>query len=260
MPGMMDTVLNLGLNDETVAGLAKLSGDRRFAFDSYRRFIQMYSNVVLGLEHHAFEEILDDHKDRLDITVDTDLTAENWEEVVKDYKKAVRQELGKDFPQDPKAQLWGAVGAVFASWMNDRAKFYRRMHDIPESWGTAVNVQSMVFGNMGETSATGVAFTRKPVDRRQPALRRVPDQRPGRGRGGRHPNAPEPHQGRARGDGRKGALHGMRRCRRCSPSSGPWSGGWKSTTATCRTSSSPWSRASSTCCRPAAANAPPRPR
>jgi pyruvate,orthophosphate dikinase len=162
MPGMMDTVLNLGLNDETVAGLAKLSGDRRFAFDSYRRFIQMYSNVVLGLEHHAFEEILDDHKDRLDVTVDTDLTAENWEEVVKDYKKAVRQELGKDFPQDPKAQLWGAVGAVFASWMNDRAKFYRRMHDIPESWGTAVNVQSMVFGNMGETSATGVAFTRNP--------------------------------------------------------------------------------------------------
>jgi len=162
MPGMMDTVLNLGLNDETVAGLARLSGDRRFAFDSYRRFIQMYSNVVLGLEHHAFEEILDDHKDRLDITIDTDLTAENWEEVVKDYKKVVRQELGKDFPQDPKAQLWGAVGAVFASWMNDRAKFYRRMHDIPESWGTAVNVQSMVFGNMGETSATGVAFTRNP--------------------------------------------------------------------------------------------------
>ena len=159
---MMDTVLNLGLNDETVAGLAKLSGDRRFAFDSYRRFIQMYSNVVLGLEHHAFEEILDDHKDRLDVAVDTELTAENWEEVVRDYKKAVRQELGKDFPQDPKAQLWGAVGAVFASWMNDRAKFYRRMHDIPESWGTAVNVQSMVFGNMGETSATGVAFTRNP--------------------------------------------------------------------------------------------------
>jgi pyruvate,orthophosphate dikinase len=162
MPGMMDTVLNLGLNDQTVEGLAKLSGDRRFAFDSYRRFIQMYSNVVLGLEHHAFEEILDDHKDRLDVTIDTDLTAENWEEVVRDYKKVVRQDLGKDFPQDPKAQLWGAVGAVFASWMNDRAKFYRRMHDIPESWGTAVNIQSMVFGNMGDTSATGVAFTRNP--------------------------------------------------------------------------------------------------
>jgi len=162
MPGMMDTVLNLGLNDETVEGLARLSGDRRFAFDSYRRFIQMYSNVVLGLEHHAFEEILDDHKDRLDVTVDTALKAEDWEAVVKDYKAAVRTGLGVDFPQDPKAQLWGAVGAVFASWMNDRAKFYRRMHDIPESWGTAVNIQSMVFGNMGETSATGVAFTRNP--------------------------------------------------------------------------------------------------
>jgi pyruvate,orthophosphate dikinase len=162
MPGMMDTVLNLGLNDETVDGLAKLSGDRRFAFDSYRRFIQMYSNVVLNLDHHMFEDILDDHKDRLDVHVDTGLTAENWEAVVADYKAAVQAELGQPFPQDANDQLWGAIGAVFASWMNDRAKFYRRMHDIPESWGTAVNVQSMVFGNMGETSATGVAFTRNP--------------------------------------------------------------------------------------------------
>jgi pyruvate,orthophosphate dikinase len=162
MPGMMDTVLNLGLNDQTVEGLAKLSGDRRFAFDSYRRFIQMYSNVVLGLDHHNFEEILDDHKDRLGLDVDTSLSAEDWEQVVSDYKKAVERELGKPFPQDPDAQLWGAIGAVFESWMNDRAKFYRRMHDIPESWGTAVNVQSMVFGNMGDTSATGVAFTRNP--------------------------------------------------------------------------------------------------
>ena len=162
MPGMMDTVLNLGLNDQTVEGLAKLSGDRRFAFDSYRRFIQMYSNVVLDLDHHMFEEILDEHKERLDVTVDTGLTAEDWEKVVADYKKAVASELGSEFPQDPQQQLWGAVGAVFASWMNDRAKFYRRMHDIPESWGTAVNIQSMVFGNMGETSATGVAFTRNP--------------------------------------------------------------------------------------------------
>ncbi|UTP38055.1 pyruvate, phosphate dikinase [Phenylobacterium sp. LH3H17] len=162
MPGMMDTVLNLGLNDETVAGLAKLSGDKRFAFDSYRRFIQMYSNVVLDLDHHMFEEILDEHKERLDVTVDTALTADDWEKVVADYKAAVEQERGEPFPQDPHAQLWGAVGAVFASWMNDRAKFYRRMHDIPESWGTAVNVQSMVFGNMGDSSATGVAFTRNP--------------------------------------------------------------------------------------------------
>jgi pyruvate,orthophosphate dikinase len=162
MPGMMDTVLNLGLNDQTVEGLAKLSGDRRFAFDSYRRFIQMYSNVVLGLDHHMFEEILDDLKDTLDAQVDTDLTADDWEAVVGDYKAAVQRENGKPFPQDAREQLWGAVGAVFASWMSDRAKFSRRMHDIPESWGTAVNIQSMVFGNMGGTSATGVAFTRNP--------------------------------------------------------------------------------------------------
>ena len=162
MPGMMDTVLNLGLNDQTVEGLASLSGDRRFAFDSYRRFIQMYSNVVLGIEHNVFEEILDDHKDRLDVHVDTGLTAEDWERIVADYKIAVEDALGRAFPQDAEQQLWGAVSAVFDSWMNDRAKFYRRMHDIPESWGTAVNIQSMVFGNMGDTSATGVAFTRNP--------------------------------------------------------------------------------------------------
>ena len=161
MPGMMDTVLNLGLNDGTVEGLAALS-DRRFALDSYRRFIQMYSNVVLDIDHHLFEEILDEHKERLDASVDTDLSADDWQGVVADYKALVMRTLGKPFPQDPNDQLWGAVAAVFASWMNDRAKFYRRMHDIPESWGTAVNVQSMVFGNMGETSATGVAFTRNP--------------------------------------------------------------------------------------------------
>jgi pyruvate,orthophosphate dikinase len=162
MPGMMDTVLNLGLNDVTVEGLAAQAADRRFAFDSYRRFIQMYSNVVLGLDHHMFEEILDDRKDALNASVDTDLSAEDWIHVVAEYKQAVRRETGADFPQDPSDQLWGAIGAVFASWMNDRARFYRKMHDIPEAWGTAVNVQSMVFGNMGETSATGVAFTRNP--------------------------------------------------------------------------------------------------
>ncbi|MDO1558416.1 pyruvate, phosphate dikinase [Brevundimonas sp. 2R-24] len=162
MPGMMDTVLNLGLNDQTVEGLASLSGDRRFAFDSYRRFIQMYSNVVLGLSHDLFEEILDDHKERLGVELDTELEAGDWERVVAAFKQAVEQAQGEPFPQEAEAQLWGAIGAVFASWMNERAKFYRRMHDIPESWGTAVNVQSMVFGNMGETSATGVAFTRNP--------------------------------------------------------------------------------------------------
>ncbi|WP_226637691.1 pyruvate, phosphate dikinase [Brevundimonas poindexterae] len=162
MPGMMDTVLNLGLNDQTVEGLAALSGDRRFALDSYRRFITMYSNVVLGLSHDDFEEVLDDHKDRLGVTIDTDLDADHWQAVIADYLAVVEDRLGQPFPQDPHDQLWGAIGAVFDSWMNDRAKFYRRMHDIPESWGTAVNIQSMVFGNMGQTSATGVAFTRNP--------------------------------------------------------------------------------------------------
>ncbi|HVY86578.1 MAG TPA: pyruvate, phosphate dikinase [Caulobacterales bacterium] len=162
MPGMMDTVLNLGLNDETVEGLAKLSGDRRFAFDSYRRFIQMYSDVVLELDHSVFEEILGAHKDEQSYRLDTEMTAEDWEEVVRQYKRAVERQLGKPFPADPKEQLWGAIGAVFSSWMNERAKVYRRLHSIPESWGTAVNVQAMVFGNMGETSATGVAFTRDP--------------------------------------------------------------------------------------------------
>ena len=163
MPGMMDTVLNLGLNDATVEGLATMASDRRFAFDSYRRFIQMYSNVVLGLDHHMFEEILDDQKDALGVASDTELTADDWREVVEAYKRAVAQETGAAFPEEPYAQLWGAIAAVFDSWMNDRAKFYRRMHGIPEGWGTAVSVQSMVFGNMGETSATGVAFTRDPA-------------------------------------------------------------------------------------------------
>jgi pyruvate,orthophosphate dikinase len=162
MPGMMDTVLNLGLNDETVAALAKKSGDLRFAYDSYRRFITMYSDVVLGVGHHHFEEILDDHKDRSGYTLDTDLTADDWVELVGRYKERLEEEHGSPFPQDPHDQLWGAIGAVFGSWMNQRAITYRRLHNIPESWGTAVNVQAMVFGNMGDTSATGVAFTRNP--------------------------------------------------------------------------------------------------
>ncbi len=162
MPGMMDTVLNLGLNDKTVEALAALSGDRRFAYDSYRRFITMYSDVVLGFEHHHFEDILDTFKDSKGYSLDTDLDGDDWIEVVGKYKAAVARENGKDFPQDPHEQLWGAIGAVFSSWMNARAATYRKLHDIPESWGTAVNVQAMVFGNMGETSATGVAFTRNP--------------------------------------------------------------------------------------------------
>ena len=162
MPGMMDTVLNLGLNDETVAGLAELSGDKRFALDSYRRFITMYSDVVLGVHHHIFEDILERHKDDQGYMLDTEMGAEDWTVVIEGFKDAVKRALGKEFPQDPREQLQGAIDAVFGSWMNERAIVYRRLNDIPAAWGTAVNVQAMVFGNMGETSATGVAFTRDP--------------------------------------------------------------------------------------------------
>jgi pyruvate,orthophosphate dikinase len=162
MPGMMDTVLNLGLNDTTVAGLAIASGDPRFAWDSYRRFIQMYGSVVLGVDHHRFEEIIETAKLDADVIEDTALTPEDWQQVVEEYKKMVAEETGAPFPQDPNAQLWGAIGAVFGSWMNPRANTYRRLHDIPASWGTAVNVQAMVFGNMGDDCATGVCFTRDP--------------------------------------------------------------------------------------------------
>jgi pyruvate, orthophosphate dikinase len=162
MPGMMDTVLNLGLNDETVEGLGHNAQDARFAWDSYRRFIQMYSDVVLGLDHEIFEEILDDEKARFGHEFDTDLTAAEWQHVTKIYKQMIEDELGEPFPQDPQVQLWGAIGAVFSSWMNARAVTYRQLHNIPGHWGTAVNVQAMVFGNLGSTSATGVAFTRNP--------------------------------------------------------------------------------------------------
>ncbi|EKF19847.1 pyruvate, phosphate dikinase [Nitratireductor pacificus] len=162
MPGMMDTVLNLGLNDKTVEAVAAEAGDARFAYDSYRRFIQMYCNVVLGLDHDVFEEILEEEKARLGYEVDTEFTAGDWQNVIALYQSKIEAELGAPFPQDPFEQLWGAVGAVFSSWMNHRAVTYRRLHDIPESWGTAVNVQAMVFGNRGEDSATGVAFTRNP--------------------------------------------------------------------------------------------------
>lgn len=162
MPGMMDTVLNLGLNDITVEALAKRSGDARFAYDSYRRFIQMYSNVVVGVEHHIFEGILEYYKENKGIILDTELSSEDWKSLVRAFKETFEKIQGKPFPQDPREQLWGAIGAVFESWMNSRAVSYRRLHDIPASYGTAVTVQAMVFGNMGETSATGVAFTRNP--------------------------------------------------------------------------------------------------
>ncbi len=162
MPGMMDTVLNLGLNDASVETLAKTSNDARFAYDSYRRFIQMYSNVVLDVDVHNFEDILEHYKDGKGYALDTDLSADDWRTIIDDYKAKVIEETGKPFPQAPRDQLWGAIGAVFSSWMNQRAITYRRLNSIPAEWGTAVNVQAMVFGNMGETSATGVAFTRNP--------------------------------------------------------------------------------------------------
>ena len=162
MPGMMDTVLNLGLNDETVEGLARKSGDRRFAYDSYRRFISMYSDVVLGVDHHEFEDILGNHKDENNHSLDTAISAEEWLGLIARYKALVEAHTGKPFPQDVHAQLWGAVGAVFRSWNSARAVTYRKLNAIPEDWGTAVNIQAMVFGNMGNTSATGVAFTRNP--------------------------------------------------------------------------------------------------
>ena len=162
MPGMMDTILNLGLNDRTVQGLASNSNDERFAYDSYRRFIQMYGDVVLGVDHSVFEDILDNYKNLNGYAYDTELNAAEWRKVIVEYKAAIEQASGQPFPQDTNAQLWGAIGAVFGSWQNTRAVTYRRLHAIPEDWGTAVNVQAMVFGNMGNTSATGVAFTRNP--------------------------------------------------------------------------------------------------
>ncbi|MFM5923404.1 MAG: pyruvate, phosphate dikinase, partial [Novosphingobium sp.] len=163
MPGMMDTVLNLGLNTGTVQGLAASSGDERFAWDSYRRFIQMYSDVVLGIDHHLFEDALEIAKEDAGYYADVEMQAEDWQRIVKEYEGIVAAELGRPFPQDPSEQLWGAIRAVFDSWDSDRAKVYRRLNDIPGDWGTAVNVQAMVFGNMGDTSATGVAFTRDPA-------------------------------------------------------------------------------------------------
>jgi pyruvate,orthophosphate dikinase len=162
MPGMMDTVLNLGLNDKTVEAVARLSGDRRFAYDSYRRFIHMYSAVVLGIEHHSFEDILDEFKEQRGLSLDTEIAADQWLELIDRFKSLVEENSGRPFPQDVNEQLWGAIGAVFQSWRSARAVTYRKLHGIPEDWGTAVSVQAMVFGNRGETSATGVAFTRNP--------------------------------------------------------------------------------------------------
>jgi len=162
MPGMMDTILNLGLNDITVQGIIAQSGDERFAYDAYRRFVQMYADVVMGMDKHALEHLLEMKKAEKGVHLDTDLTAGDWKELVAAFKAKIKAELGTEFPEDPKQQLWGAIGAVFGSWMNQRAITYRRLNNIPADWGTAVNVQSMVYGNMGNDCATGVAFTRDP--------------------------------------------------------------------------------------------------
>jgi len=162
MPGMMDTVLNLGLNDVTVLALAKKTGDARFAWDSYRRFQQMYGDVVMGISHDFFEDIIDDYKFENALSLDADLEADDWQEISGKFAAMVEREAGRPFPQDPQEQLWGAIGAVCNSWNNQRATVYRRLHDIPDEWGTAVTIQSMVFGNLGDKSATGVAFTRNP--------------------------------------------------------------------------------------------------
>jgi pyruvate,orthophosphate dikinase len=162
MPGMMDTILNLGLNDTTVQGIIAQSGDERFAFDAYRRFVQMYSDVVMGMEKDILEHLLEQKKEQRGVHLDTDLTAADWRELVGAFKFKIKEHLGKEFPEDPQEQLWGAIGAVFGSWMNQRAITYRKLNNIPAEWGTAVNVQSMVFGNMGNDCATGVAFTRDP--------------------------------------------------------------------------------------------------
>ena len=162
MPGMMDTVLNLGLNDKTVIGLSNESGDKRFAYDSYRRFIQMYGDVVLGIDSADFEEIIEQEKLSNGVVLDTEVSAEIWENITILFKDLVKKATGDDFPQDPIEQLWGAISAVFSSWMNQRAITYRKLNDIPASWGTAVNIQAMVFGNMGDDCCTGVAFTRNP--------------------------------------------------------------------------------------------------
>ena len=246
MPGMMETVLNIGLNDESVHGLAARAGDERFAYDSYRRLLTMFGKTVLGIEGHLFEDALDARKAQRGSTSDLDLTAEDYRELVTTYKRLIQEHTGAEFPQDPREQLDLAVRAVFDSWNTERAVLYRRQERIPADLGTAVNVVAMVFGNVGQDSGTGVAFTRDPASGAQGGLRRLPAERPGRGRGGRHPQhgaARRPRADRQAGVRRADADHGD-------------AGG--ATTGTCATSSSPSSAASCGCCRPGSASAPRR--
>ncbi|CAD7774332.1 Pyruvate phosphate dikinase, PEP/pyruvate binding domain [Candidatus Methanoperedenaceae archaeon GB37] len=202
MPGMMDTVLNLGLNDETVLALQRKTGNGQFAYDSYRRFITMFGEVVLGIDHEKFERILAAKKDALGVKLDNELDTRALKELVDEFKKLVRSESGVDFPQDPRKQLWMAINAVFDSWNNKRAVTYRKLNKIPEDWCTAVNVQSMVFGNMGENSGTGVAFTRNPATGEKRFFGEFLMNAQGRGRGGRHQNTTayrRPEERNARG-------------------------------------------------------------
>ena len=258
MPGMMDTVLNLGLNDDTVAGLVKISGDERFAWDSYRRFLQMYGEVVLGIEHHHFESVIDDYKIDAGVTLDTELSASDWQTIAAGFKDIVQSETGQPFPQDAQAQLWGAIGAVFGSWMNQRAVTYRRLNNIPEDWGTAVSVQAMVFGNRGDDCATGVAFTRNPSTGANEFYGEFLVNAQGEDvvAGIRTPQhltvaGKKANSSDLAGDGR-GDAGGLRRAARVRATSS------KTVIATCRTSSSPSSAAACGCCRRAPASAPPR--
>ncbi len=193
MPGMMDTILNLGLNDETVKGLIASTNNERFAWDSYRRFVQMYGNVVMEMGKEVFERVIDKVKEAKHVKLDTDLTAADLKDMVEQFKKLIKEKTGHAFPQDVMEQLRGARDAVFRSWMNDRAIYYRKQNDIPHNIGTAVNVQSMVFGNMGDDSGTGVGFHPQPGHRREEILWRVSVERPGRGRRGGRPHAPAHH-------------------------------------------------------------------
>ena len=243
MPGMMDTILNLGLNDQSVEALAKRANNPRFAYDSYRRLIQMFGNVVLEIEKSVFDEVFDAKKKQKKAKLDTDLDAKALKEVIDEYKKVVKKHAKRDFPQDAHEQLVMARDAVFRSWQNDRAKHYRRINNIDDMLGTAVNVQAMVFGNLGDTSGTGVGFTRNPANGDEGVLRRVSAECARRGR----------CFGRsyAGSDSRTRKDHARRSTTSCATSPRAW----KSITKTCRISSSPSRMASSTCCKPATASA-----
>ena len=247
MPGMMDTVLNLGLNEETLKGLVALSGDERFGFDAYRRFIQMFGRIVMGIEASKFEHILDAWKAKTKGGKDTDLTVDMLKEVVKEYKAVYKKETGHDFPTDPHEQLKYAIGAVFGSWMGRRAVDYRRINKIADDLGTAVNVQTMVFGNLGDRLRHRRCLHPQPRHRREGPLRRVPAERPGRRRRRRHSHPDEDRRD-------EDPL-----ARRSTSNSKPSPAASRGTTRKCRTWSSPSSVASSICCRPAPASAPPPP-